>query len=88
MHALIQLAEDARKYGPLDNISAFPFESFLGRLKKLARKPSRPLEQVVCRLSEMPEAVKKAEVHSYMLKIEHTDGPVPCGFVGSPVASE
>ena len=84
MHAVIHLAEDVRKYGPLDNISAFPFESFLGRLKKLVRKPSRPLEQVVCRLSEMPEVVKKLMLKFiHMLKIRHTDRPVPRSFTES-----
>lgn len=34
VHSLIHLAQDARKYGPLDKISCFPFETFLGKLKR------------------------------------------------------
>lgn len=34
VHSLIHLAHDARKYGPLDQISCFPFETFLGKLKR------------------------------------------------------
>ena len=34
VHSLIHLGDDARKYGCLDNISAFPFENFLQGLKK------------------------------------------------------
>jgi len=32
---LIHLSADVKKFGPLDSFSAFPFESFLGRLKKI-----------------------------------------------------
>jgi hypothetical protein len=52
VHNIIHLADDARKYGALDTISAFCFENFLGKLTKLVRKPNKPLEQVVHRLLE------------------------------------
>ena len=52
VHNLIHLCDDARRFGPLDNISSFPFENFLGRLKKLVRSPHLPLQQIVNRLSE------------------------------------
>lgn len=53
VHGLVHLSDDAKKYGVLDNVSAFPFENFLGNLKKLVRKPSSPLQQIVRRLSEI-----------------------------------
>lgn len=34
VHALYHICDDAEKYGPLDNISAFPFENYLGEIKK------------------------------------------------------
>jgi len=34
IHALIHLPEDYKKYGSLENISAFPFESFMQPIKK------------------------------------------------------
>ena len=40
VHNVIHLPDGARKYGCLDNISAFSFESYLGKLKHLVRKPS------------------------------------------------
>nr|XP_047122559.1 uncharacterized protein LOC124806037 [Hydra vulgaris] len=43
MHGLVHLAQDAKQYGPLDNISAFPFENYLSNLKKLVRKPHLPI---------------------------------------------
>lgn len=52
VHGLIHLAADVKNFGPLDSFSAFPFERFLGRLKKLLCKPNRPLQQIIRRLSE------------------------------------
>ena len=52
VHGLIHLAADVQNFGPLDSYSAFPFENFLGKLKKLVRKPNLPLQQVIHRLSE------------------------------------
>ena len=52
VHGLSHLCQDAIKYGPLDNISAFPLENYLGQLKKLIRKPNFPLQQVQRRLHE------------------------------------
>ena len=47
VHGLIHLANDVKRYGPLDSYLAFPFENFLGHLKLLVRKPQFPLQQVV-----------------------------------------
>ncbi|GBL68864.1 hypothetical protein AVEN_149116-1 [Araneus ventricosus] len=52
VHSLVHLAEDVRRYGSLNNISAFPFESYLGRMKKLLRTPHKPLQQICKRLLE------------------------------------
>ena len=53
MHNLIHLADDVKNMEcSLNAISAFPFESCLGKLKKLVRTPNRPLEQVCRRLHE------------------------------------
>jgi hypothetical protein len=38
-------------HGPLDLFSAFPFENYLGKLKKLIRSPKKPLAQIVKRIS-------------------------------------
>ena len=53
VHNLIHLADDAKNHGPLDSISAFPFENFMSSLLKKVRKPSMPLEQVVRRWFEV-----------------------------------
>lgn len=54
VHQLIHLADEYKQFGPLDNVSRFPFENYLGQIKHLLRKPHLPLQQVVKRLSEMP----------------------------------
>ncbi|CAN7943842.1 unnamed protein product [Ixodes pacificus] len=46
IHALCHLASDAKLHGPLDSFSAFRFENYLGKLKKMVRFPSKPLEQI------------------------------------------
>ena len=80
VHGLVHLADDVRKYGCLDNISAFPFENFMKRIKRMIRKPELPLQQVVHRLLEgtgRPESVKSDRE---VLKRLHQEGPVPHGF--------
>jgi len=52
VHNVVHLADDARKYGALDAVSAFAFENFLGKLTRLVRKPGKPLQQVIRRLWE------------------------------------
>ena len=46
VHGLIHIAEDVKRFGPLDSYSAFPFENYLGHLKQLLRKPQSPLQQI------------------------------------------
>ena len=65
IHGLIHLADDVERFGPLENFSAFVFESFLGRLKRLVRRPNYPLQQVIRRLSK--------NCHQFCVK-EYGDG--------------
>lgn len=52
-HYLIHLADDVKyMLGPLSFFSSFPFESTLGKIKKLIRAPRNPLVQVLNRLEE------------------------------------
>ena len=56
VHALLHLPEDVRRFGNLDNFSAAKFENYLQRIKKLVQGHSRPLQQIVRRLSEAGDA--------------------------------
>ncbi|XP_065650340.1 uncharacterized protein LOC136078495 [Hydra vulgaris] len=46
IHSLLHIADDAKKYGPLDNCSSFKYESYLGQLKKLVRMSQSPCAQI------------------------------------------
>lgn len=53
-HHLIHLADDPKNMKcDISNYTAFPFESFLGKLKKYVRTPNKPLAQVCRRLHEL-----------------------------------
>ena len=79
VHGLVHLSSDASKYGNLDNISSFPFENFLGKVKRMVRKPSFPLQQIIRRLSEQRNSqTSKTPEHLYpILKKQHNVGPLP-----------
>lgn len=44
---LIHLPDNVYKYGSIDKFPAFPFENYLGTLKKLLRNPNCILSQTV-----------------------------------------
>ena len=85
VHCLTHLVDDVRRYGCLENISAFPFENCLGHLKKMVRKPNNPVSQIVNRLKE-GELSKVCTTSGHdlvnLFKKLHFDGPVPCGMTG------
>ena len=81
VHCLVHLANEVRKYGCLDTISAFPFENFMQFIKRLIRKPNLPLQQAIHRLSEMKgrsQSVKKEPKGG--LRRQHHGGPKPHGY--------
>ena len=77
MHVLIHLPADALLYNNLDSVSAFPFESFLYQLKRLLRKPSCTLRQIVNRVYQLRnlESRPAATLDSKFLW-SHADGPL------------
>jgi len=82
VHGLLHLADDVRRYGPLERFSAFPFENKLKNIKKLVRKPSNPLQQVIRRLSERQansSCETKPRLHPETPRFEHNKGPVVPG---------
>ncbi|XP_048002562.1 uncharacterized protein LOC125239113 [Leguminivora glycinivorella] len=52
VHNLLHLAADVYNFGSLDLFSAFPFENFMSKIKRLVRSHNMPLEQVAKRLGE------------------------------------
>lgn len=54
VHALIHIADDVRNLGTsLNQISAFPFENRLHRLKKSVKKSQNPIAQIAKRAAEL-----------------------------------
>ena len=72
--------------GSLDKVSAFCFENYLGKLVKLVRKPSQPLQQVMRRLLMRKEflaidSIKhKNNVGDIIFGKEHESGYLPSYF--------
>ena len=79
IHILCHLTDDVRTYGPLDTISAFKFENFLGNLKKMIRSPSNTIQQIHRRLVEFQELSHKITIcknSNISLFMQHQNGPV------------
>lgn len=67
VHILSHLSSDAEYFGSLDSFSAFPFENYLGTLKRYIKSPFKPLQQVYSRLKEQEKFIKKTS---------QDDGPI------------
>ncbi len=80
VHGLIHLPNAVQRFGNLDKISAFPFENFLCKLKRLVRKPRFPLQQIIRRMSEMEGRGSCRPTTKCGVKFEHHAGPVPVGY--------
>lgn len=65
VHSLLHITEDVKKYGHLDNYSAFKFENYMQQIKKFVRKKSQPLEQINNRLFEINKLKHKAEENTF-----------------------
>lgn len=81
VHSLCHLADDVRRFGPLDCVSAFCFENFLGQLKRKVRKPQHILQQIT-RVVERQPTKTKSTYHQDKPKLggKHSNGPtVPDG---------
>ncbi|KAK3919922.1 Brain-specific angiogenesis inhibitor 1-associated protein 2-like protein 2 [Frankliniella fusca] len=58
IHNSLHLVDDCKEHGSLDKFSAFPFENFYQKLKRLIRKGDKPLQQLCRRYEE--QKFKKA----------------------------
>lgn len=78
-HNLIHLADDYLKFGYLDSVSCFPFESYMFRLKKYVRRPGHEVAQVVRRVKEeqrLLPAVEPDLSDCVRLRLAHLSGPL------------
>ena len=67
-------------YGSLDDFSAFPFENFLGKMKKKVRSGNKPLAQLAARIPHIEQ------INNMPVKLTglHSNGPL----VGSSSCSQ
>lgn len=56
MHCFSHIWEDVKLRGHLDQYSAFPFESYMGKLRRMVRSSTMPASQIVRRIKERQEA--------------------------------
>ena len=52
LHNMVHICEDVQSRGNLDNFSAFPFESYIGRLHRMVSSPTLPASQIYRRIIE------------------------------------
>lgn len=81
VHCLIHLASDVKSFGPLDSFSSFPFENYLGKLKKMIRQPNFPLSQIIRRLSEQEGQKVNIKLPENQLKQLHKMGPLTFAYI-------
>ncbi|GAB0095825.1 hypothetical protein DMENIID0001_112550 [Sergentomyia squamirostris] len=55
VHNLLHLTQDVRKYGTLEQFSAFPFENFLQTIKGMVDPRSSVIPQIINRLAEQKQ---------------------------------
>lgn len=79
VHSIIHLANDAKKYGVLDNFSAFPFENYLQHVKKIVQTGPAPLVQLYNRIKEEHACLppQRPTNHYPFLDGQHVNGPLP-----------
>lgn len=90
VHSLCHLVDCCKKFGRLDNFSAFPFENYMQKLLRYVRKSHQPLQQVICRISEENNLFNSLPLNTekYVKPISpncvqiHSEGPLAPGCKG------
>jgi len=79
VHSIIHLANDAKKYGVLDNFSAFPFENYLQHVKKIIQSGPAPLVQLYNRIKEERACLPPHPPINHYPYLDglHVNGPLP-----------
>ena len=80
----MHIADDVARFRALDGVLAFSFECFLGKLKRIVRKPNFPLQQVIRKQSEIYQYICSRNdgnipIHG-IVKKQHRRGPSPLDY--------
>lgn len=77
VHNLLHICLDVKKYGALDQFSAFRFENYMTTIKRMIRKGDKPLEQIARRHHEAEFSEKKFKKREQLVsKQPHNSGPL------------
>lgn len=80
VHNLFHLYNDAVNFGTLQEFSAFAFKNYMQTILKMIRKNEKPLEQIVCRISEQNSCAKSTDklrtIREPQLQNLHFNGPI------------
>lgn len=83
-HNLLHICADVRKYGALDEFSAFRFENYMSNIKKMLRKNEKPLQQLSRRYAEINNCNlpinKQKNSHETCFQKLHSNGPLIDGY--------
>ena len=61
VHSMLHITSDAVNFGSLDAFSAFPFENFMQRIKRMVRSEKNPIVQIAKRLDEIENVKQPAQ---------------------------
>lgn len=88
VHSIIHLANDAKKYGKLDNFLAFPYENYLQHIKKIIQPGHNSLVQLYNRIKEEHEChISNLEQPMYpSVDSHHFLGPLPRNILSESVS--
>ncbi|XP_011859622.1 PREDICTED: putative nuclease HARBI1 [Vollenhovia emeryi] len=79
LHHLLHICDDAKKFGTLQEFSAFPFENYLQSILKMIRKNNKELEQIVCRITERNYCINsnfRVKYNEPQFFKPHSNGPL------------
>ncbi|XP_044581667.1 uncharacterized protein LOC123263177 isoform X6 [Cotesia glomerata] len=73
------LNSNYKLYGPLDSISAFPYENQMPKFRDFVRKPNKPLQQIFRRIQEEFQFTdtKENNYKHFKARNSHNCGPIP-----------
>jgi len=84
VHNLLHICTDVKKYGPVDRFNAFKFENHMTHIKKLLRKPEKPLQQLARRYTEIEmlplSAQNRKNQNNINFRKSHNSGALIDGY--------
>lgn len=70
VHNICHVSDDVERFGPLSEISTYPFENYLKEIKLNTQASNNPLEQITRRIAELSLDMKNQSIDFYSVEIE------------------